>query len=165
MSDGKVCTRCREYRERAEFSPAKTKDGMRSHCKYCLRKAKAAYRAAHPEKIKAANAQPRDAEAVRRHTAKWRAANREAVREANRRYRAKKLRAHISAVDVEAVWLRDKSTCHLCGKPVSRDVPWPQWMSPSIDHIIPLARGGSHSMDNIALAHLGCNQSKGARVA
>ena len=35
---------------------------------------------------------------------------------------------------------------------------------PTIDHIVPLARGGCHSWDNIQLAHFYCNTAKGARV-
>jgi len=32
------------------------------------------------------------------------------------------------------------------------------------DHLIPLARGGNHTADNVAPACLPCNQSKGAKV-
>ena len=32
------------------------------------------------------------------------------------------------------------------------------------DHIIPLAKGGSHTQDNIQIAHGSCNQSKGAKT-
>lgn len=31
---------------------------------------------------------------------------------------------------------------------------------PSIDHIIPLSRGGTHTLDNVQLAHLKCNRVK-----
>ena len=35
---------------------------------------------------------------------------------------------------------------------------------PSIDHIIPLIRGGAHEWDNIRLVCRGCNESKGCRM-
>lgn len=35
---------------------------------------------------------------------------------------------------------------------------------PSVDHIVPLAKGGLHSWDNVQLAHFKCNTLKGARV-
>jgi hypothetical protein len=35
---------------------------------------------------------------------------------------------------------------------------------PSIDHMIPVVRGGLHSWKNVKLAHVGCNASKGAKV-
>lgn len=34
-------------------------------------------------------------------------------------------------------------------------------MSASVDHIVPLSRGGEHSMANVQCAHLSCNSSKG----
>ncbi|MGV8973360.1 MAG: HNH endonuclease [Rhodoglobus sp.] len=37
-------------------------------------------------------------------------------------------------------------------------------MRRSLDHIIPLARGGWHAMDNVALAHLRCNITKHAKI-
>lgn len=33
-------------------------------------------------------------------------------------------------------------------------------MSASVDHIVPLSRGGEHSMNNVQCAHLSCNCSK-----
>ena len=34
--------------------------------------------------------------------------------------------------------------------------------APSIDHIVPLSKGGEHSYANCALAHTGCNSAKSA---
>lgn len=36
---------------------------------------------------------------------------------------------------------------------------------PSIDHIVPLSRGGAHTWSNVELAHRICNTRKGAKVA
>lgn len=60
---------------------------------------------------------------------------------------------------------RDGWTCRLCLLPIDPQVAWPDRMSPSIDHIIPLSRGGSHSMSNVQSAHLGCNSRKADKVA
>lgn len=38
-------------------------------------------------------------------------------------------------------------------------------MGPSIDHILPLARGGGDVPNNVQLAHLVCNMRKHAKVA
>ena len=59
---------------------------------------------------------------------------------------------------------RDGLTCRGCGKPVDLNIQWPDRMSKSIDHIIPISRGGDHTLTNAALMHLGCNSSKGARI-
>ena len=55
--------------------------------------------------------------------------------------------------------------CALCGGRVDFDRKFPDPMSPSIDHIIPVALGGHPSaLDNMQLTHLGCNSSKGNRI-
>jgi len=80
----------------------------------------------------------------------------------NRR-RAQKLRTEVEPVDRLRVFERDKWICHLCGKKVNKRLKSPHRMSASIDHVIPLARGGGHTYRNVRLAHRGCNSSKGAR--
>lgn len=60
---------------------------------------------------------------------------------------------------------RDGLMCAACGGAVDFDLAWPNPFSKSVDHRIPLARGGEHSLDNCQLMHLRCNISKGARVA
>ena len=55
-----------------------------------------------------------------------------------------------------------QSCCALCGKAVDFSLHPPDPMSPSIDHIIPIAKGGHPSaLENLQLAHLMCNQKKG----
>lgn len=60
---------------------------------------------------------------------------------------------------------RDGLNCSICGEPVDLTVLWPDPLSKSIDHVVPIARGGIHDPTNCALAHLGCNIAKGDRVA
>ena len=62
------------------------------------------------------------------------------------------------------VFVRDGWVCYLCAQPVNRDTPWPDPWSPSLDHVIPLAAGGSHSLENTRCTHLRCNLSKNDRV-
>lgn len=62
------------------------------------------------------------------------------------------------------VHARDHWTCQLCHLPIDPAVVWPDVMSPSIDHVIPLSRGGAHSLANVQSAHLGCNSSKGDKL-
>jgi 5-methylcytosine-specific restriction endonuclease McrA len=58
---------------------------------------------------------------------------------------------------------RDGWECKLCGQPIDSVLRRPNLMSASVDHRIPVSRGGSDSMDNLQLAHLRCNISKGNR--
>ncbi|MGH3584753.1 MAG: HNH endonuclease [Pseudonocardia sp.] len=62
------------------------------------------------------------------------------------------------------VHARDGWTCQLCRLPIDPSVAWPDSASPSLDHIIPLSRGGAHAMANVQSAHLGCNSSKGDKL-
>jgi hypothetical protein len=63
-------------------------------------------------------------------------------------------------------WLavRDGATCGICGDDVDMTLRAPVLMRPSVDHIIPRARGGSNEDDNLQLAHLLCNQRKQGRL-
>jgi 5-methylcytosine-specific restriction endonuclease McrA len=61
------------------------------------------------------------------------------------------------------VFTRDEWICGLCNLPVDRALRWPDPLSPSLDHVIPLVAGGEHSQVNTQLAHWICNVRKGAR--
>lgn len=61
----------------------------------------------------------------------------------------------------EEIYLRDKWVCQICHKKVNKKLKYPHPMSPSIDHILPIAQGGTHTKDNVQLAHLECNVKLG----
>lgn len=63
------------------------------------------------------------------------------------------------------VFERDGWICGLCDTSVDQSLKWPDPMSVSLDHVIPVSLGGTHSMANLQCAHLFCNVSKGNRVA
>lgn len=63
------------------------------------------------------------------------------------------------------IFERDGWVCQLCDAPVDRLLNYPDPGSASLDHILPLSRGGHHIRSNVQLAHLFCNLSKGARAA
>lgn len=74
-------------------------------------------------------------------------------------------RARIAAATVEdftdlEIFERDRWRCRLCRKAVNKNLRHPDPLSPSLDHILPLALGGDHSRANTQLAHLGCNVKK-----
>ena len=61
--------------------------------------------------------------------------------------------------------LATQAICALCGKPVDKSLKYPDPLSPCIDHIIPIAKGG-HPADisNLQLAHLACNNKKADKL-
>jgi 5-methylcytosine-specific restriction endonuclease McrA len=65
--------------------------------------------------------------------------------------------ATVEKIDRGQVYLRDNGICGICNLPVPLH-------EVTLDHIIPLARGGEHSYRNIQLAHRSCNSSKGSKL-
>jgi len=59
---------------------------------------------------------------------------------------------------------RDGSSCALCGETVDFSIKAPHNLSPSVDHIIPWAQGGTSGANNLQLAHRICNVRKGVRM-
>ena len=63
---------------------------------------------------------------------------------------------------VRARVLATENICALCGEPVDKSLKTPHPMSPEVDEIIPVSRGGSPiERRNCQLAHRICNQRKG----
>lgn len=55
--------------------------------------------------------------------------------------------------------------CGICGRPVDMSLKYPDPLSPCIDHIIPIAKGGHPSdIDNLQLAHWTCNRQKSDKI-
>jgi HNH endonuclease len=77
--------------------------------------------------------------------------------------RAIRYGAQFDVVNPHRVFERDSYRCQLCKRQTSGK--WPDPRSPSLDHIIPMARGGHHTIDNLQCACLRCNVTKGANSA
>lgn len=58
-----------------------------------------------------------------------------------------------------------QTVCGICGKPVDFGLKYPHPLSPCIDHIIPVAKGGHPSdLGNLQLAHWTCNRQKSDKI-
>jgi len=57
---------------------------------------------------------------------------------------------------LDQVASRDGWICQLCGQPVSR-IRDRSPLSPTLDHVKPLAEGGTNATSNLRLAHNACN--------
>ena len=103
------------------------------------------YRAKHPDKVH---------EQVRL----WQITNPDKVAQYNQRYRAHKANADINdftAADWQVVLTYHDNRCAYCGQ---------DNLSLTQDHVIPLSRGGNHTISNIVPACQVCNSRKGART-
>lgn len=75
-------------------------------------------------------------------------------------------------ITLERVFEKENGVCYLCGKPcdyedyVTRGEVFIAGNNyPSIEHIIPISKGGTHTWDNVRLAHRLCNTLKSNKVA
>lgn len=163
--DQKTCTKCGETKFLNQFSPSKTgRLGVVAQCKPC----------------KAAQQRERPAEAKRAAEKRWRETHAEANREGNRvrgrrwyqnnleharevcRDAARNRRMTIRAAGFFDTfdWSEVRAAadeCYLCGE----DLPFlPMGAEIHPDHVVPVSRGGAHSLANLMPVHADCNWKK-----
>lgn len=90
----------------------------------------------------------------------WR--NHEAIKRGKKRSRDRRRAAEMNAPAIERfdrgeIIERDRGICHLCGRTCDPG-------EIHIDHVIPLARGGAHTRENVRVACSSCNVRKGATL-
>lgn len=82
----------------------------------------------------------------------------------DRRIKRMNSREHDNDITLEKLYGRDKGICYLCGGLCDWTDIDPDGNAqdnyPSIDHVIPISKGGKHKWSNIKLAHRGCNWRK-----
>lgn len=100
---------------------------------------------------------------AREYSAGYYEKNKELVQNWAADYRARRRGAFKSPVDKQQIFERDNYTCQLCGMGVLPFVHRLHPLYPTIDHIVPIAAGGTHEPANVQTAHRGCNCSKGAK--
>jgi 5-methylcytosine-specific restriction endonuclease McrA len=169
---------------RAKNPEASLAIGRRSEAK--RREKKKVYRKANANRIKAKNAEYRHRKAaeIKAYNAEYYRLNKEVItsriRKCNeakpdlyfhlhkaakhrRRVRLENQGPHEKFTDLE-IFERDKWICQLCGKKVDKSLTYPDSGYPTLDHVVPVARGGGHTRANSQLAHLGCNSAKRDRL-
>jgi len=74
--------------------------------------------------------------------------------------RAKKHGVRWQYIDLIEIYKRDNFVCQICNEDINMNLSHPHPLSASIDHIIPLSRGGTHVEGNVNGVHLRCNIQK-----
>lgn len=64
------------------------------------------------------------------------------------------------SITLTKLYMRDNGICQLCGRHIDFDCDSNSKHYPSIDHIKPIAKGGTHTWDNVQLACRQCNSIK-----
>lgn len=161
-------------------------------CRACRKISAAEYYARNRELIKARTRAWTAAQPERKRTtdAAWYVRNRERKAEYDRQYRAenaariaarnaakvdqrrsytqaRRARKHAATVerftDFE-IYARDDFKCYLCGRVVYPALPLFDPLKATLEHRVPLARGGAHSRENCATACWECNARKGTQT-
>ena len=89
---------------------------------------------------------------------RWRDTNRDklAAKERNRRARKASSEGSHTAADIASLYTRQAGLCMACRADFTQ-------VEFHVDHIVPLARGGSNGVENLQLLCAPCNIAKGAR--
>ena len=127
---------------------------------FCVNRSRA-YRAAHPEETRLYNRQYKEynRDLVSTYNKTYAKNNKEKIlaKNHNRRSRLKGAEGKITASVIKQIVSVNNYCCAYCTKEIKTGY--------TIDHIIPLSRGGTNKIDNLTLACRSCNSSKRTRTA
>lgn len=155
-SDGKKkCTRCGDIIDRSLFrKDRRNLDGVSSYCKRCGAVLSGNYYRGNRDRVldRCATYRKKNREKLAIRGKRYRQENPDKMREHHRNRRARKRDGfgNVSAKEWQNILDRFNSKCAKCGD--SEDV--------TMDHVVPLAKGGKHSADNIQPLCRACNLQK-----
>ena len=87
------------------------------------------------------------------------------VKKSNRTKIAKKNGKYDNSISLEKLFARDKGICYICGKHLDLNAYYNYPSAPTIEHVIPIIKGGTHTWDNVKLACRQCNSKKGSKLS
>ncbi len=59
---------------------------------------------------------------------------------------------------------RAKPDCHICRHPIDYELPYLDPGEFTVDHLVPINKGGPETLDNSRAAHRSCNRTKSDRI-
>lgn len=164
----KNCSRCKVQKELTEFNKSSSSvSGLRSDCRACqadyskknkakLNKQRRDWYLDNSASVKQKARQYRldNLEQVNARLKKWREENALATRNHKHERRAKLKSNGIFLVTKRDIRRILDNPCAYCGKPGKVE----------LDHVLPISRGGRHSIGNLVAACISCNRSKGSKT-
>ncbi|MGR5960977.1 HNH endonuclease [Bacillus cereus] len=82
------------------------------------------------------------------------------VKELRRREQLKQNGKIDYGITMQKLYERDKGICHICNGRTNLKVHYNDDSYPTIDHLTPVVKGGTHTWDNVKIAHRKCNTLK-----
>ncbi len=156
------CTTCKECKPLEDFHRnSRVRTGRHTRCKECTKIYDRQYKKQNHDRVIAnvMNWQANNIEQRRKHArdSYWR--NREdRIIQHGDQYRKRRAAKYGAVIDkditIAKLYERDEGICGICQEKCN-------WGDKSMDHIKPLSKGGTHTWDNVQLAHLVCNSKKG----
>jgi hypothetical protein len=67
-------------------------------------------------------------------------------------------------ISADVIIERDGNVCHLCDSEIDLTLARNSRFGATIDHVVPVSKGGADTLENMRLAHWICNIKKGNRV-
>lgn len=67
-------------------------------------------------------------------------------------------------ISIKRLLKRDGRDCYICKHPMKFNADTNDPFYPSIEHVKPISKGGTHTWDNVKLAHRKCNWEKGTKT-
>ncbi len=186
---GKKCFKCGIRKNRSEFyKHPKMGDGYLGKCKKCTKKDASEYRKNNHEKVKKYDQQrnklphrikshKQSSQNHRKEQKQYRQDNKEHIIACAKLYRQtpegkairkmhwqnrRSLKKDLTKEIIQQVYENNIKkygtlTCCLCFK-------WITFGDDSLEHLIPLSRGGSNDLNNLGIAHNKCNMQKGTKT-
>lgn len=78
--------------------------------------------------------------------------------------RARKIGVEYEHFSSKEIFERDDWRCGICEHTVDSKLRYPHPRSASLDHVIPLSKGGGHTRANTRCSHLECNVRRGNQI-
>ena len=151
----KTCKKCGETKPLSDFPKGKKNiDGRRPVCNNCIKVYAAKYRLENAEKKKASQIAWREKNREKENAQRRENPEKYRIHTHNRRALLKSLGKLTPGISIKLFKLQ-KGKCACCKKPLGTDY--------HMDHITPLALGGSNTDSNIQLLRAKCNKQKGAK--